>query len=99
MFPPGRERLTTTPVPTGSEPPITNPHPFIAARGEAAQNQLCGLANYQINFTADQRKTLYKDKKTYQVKVLRRYDELVKEGWALPVYRAVVAEDAARVSF
>ena len=26
-------------------------------------------------------------------------DELVKEGWALPVYRSVIAEDAAKVSF
>ena len=49
---------------SGAEPPIKNPHPFIAARGEAAQNQLCGLANYQINFTPAQLKKLYKDKKT-----------------------------------
>jgi hypothetical protein len=84
---------------SGAEPPIKNPHPFIAARGEAAQNQLCGLANYQINFTPDQLKKLYKDKKTYQAKVLQRYDELVKDGWALPVYRPVVAEDAAKVTF
>jgi len=84
---------------SGAEPPIKNPHPFIAARGEAAQNQLCGLANYQINFTPDQLKKLYKDRKTYQAKVLQRYDELAREGWALPVYRPVVAEDAARVAF
>jgi hypothetical protein len=84
---------------SGSEPPIKNPHPFIAARGEAAQNQLCGLANYQINFTPEQLKKLYKDKKTYVAKVTQRYDELVKEGWALPVYRAVILEDAQKVSF
>ncbi len=84
---------------SGAEPPITNPHPFIAARGEAAQNQLCGLANYQINFTPEQLKKLYKDKKTYIAKVMQRYDELVKEGWALPVYRSVIAEDAANVTF
>jgi len=84
---------------SGAEPPIKNPHPFIAARGEAAQNQLCGLANYQIDFTADQLRKLYKDKKTYQAKVLQRYDELTKEGWALPVYRSVIAEDAVKVSF
>ena len=84
---------------SGAEPPIKNPHPFIAARGEAAQNQLCGLANYQINFTPEQLKKLYKDSKTYQAKVLQRYDELVKEGWALPVYRTVIAEDAAKVVF
>ena len=84
---------------SGAEPPIKNPHPFIAARGEAAQNQLCGLANYQINFGEAQLKKLYKDKKTYQARVQQRYDELVKEGWALPVYRSVVLADAAKVSF
>jgi hypothetical protein len=31
--------------------------------------------------------------------VEQRYDALVREGWALPVYRKVVIDDAARVSF
>ena len=84
---------------SGAEPPIKNPHPFIAARGEAAQSQLCGLANYQINFTPAQLKRLYKDKRHYQAKVQQRYDELMKEGWALPVYRSVVLADAAKVTF
>ena len=84
---------------SGSEPPIKNPHPFIAARGEAAQNQLCGLANYQINFTPDQLKKLYKTPKAYQAKVQQRYDELMKEGWALPIYRSVVLADAAKIAF
>jgi hypothetical protein len=83
----------------GSEPPIKNPHPFIAARGEAAQNQLCGLANYDLAFTPAQLKTLYKDKQTYQTKVQQRYDELVKQGWALPLYRDYVLADAAAVNF
>ena len=103
----GGIRTTYVDVPTskigvpnsGAEPPIKNPHPFIAARGEAAQNQLCGLANYQIDFTQAQLRRLYKDKKDYQAKVQQRYDELVKQGWALPVYRSVVLGDAARVSF
>jgi hypothetical protein len=84
---------------SGAEPPIKNPHPFIAARGEAAQNQLCGLANYQIDFDQAQLKKLYKDRKTYQARVQQRYDELMKEGWALPVYRSVVLDDAAKVVF
>jgi hypothetical protein len=84
---------------SGSEPPIKNPHPFIAARGEAAQNQLCGLANYELPLSPAQLKKLYKDKKDYQLKVQQRYDELMKQGWALPVYRAVVLEDAAKVNF
>jgi hypothetical protein len=83
----------------GAEPPIKNPHPFIAARGEAAQNQLCGLANYQINLTAEQLRKLHKDRKAYQARVQQRYDELMKEGWALPVYRPVVLADAAAVTF
>ena len=84
---------------SGSEPPIKNPHPFIAARGEAAQNQLCGLANYDLAFNKEQLKKSYKDKKTYQSKVQQRYDELMKQGWALPVYRSVVLGDAAKANF
>lgn len=103
----GGIRTTYTDVPaakfgvpnSGAEPPIKNPHPFIAARGEAAQNQLCGLANYQIGFTPAQLKKLHKDKKTYVAKVMARYDELVKAGWALPVYRPVILEDAEKVRF
>jgi len=103
----GGIRTTYVDVPTskigvpnsGAEPPIKNPHPFIAARGEAAQNQLCGLANYQIAFTREQLRKLYKDKKTYQARVQQRYDELMKQGWALQVYRSVVLDDAAQVDF
>ncbi len=84
---------------SGAEPPIKNPHPFIAARGEAAQNQLCNLANYELPLTQAQLKKLYKDKKDYQTKVQQRYDELVKQGWALPLYRSVVLGDAAKASF
>jgi hypothetical protein len=103
----GGIRTTYVDVPTskigvpnsGAEPPIKNPHPFIAARGEAAQNQLCSLANYQIAFTPAQLKKMYKDRKDYQAKVQQRYDELMKQGWALPVYRSVVLGDAAKVEF
>ena len=86
---------------SGAEPPIKNPHPFIAARGEAAQNQLCGLANYEEPLSTTQLKKLYKDKKDYQGRVQQRYDELVKQGWALPLpmLRDVVIGDAAKVNF
>jgi hypothetical protein len=83
----------------GAVPPIQNAHPFVAVRGPEAQNQLCGLAGYEIAMTAPQLKKLYKDKKDYQARVARRYDELTKQGWALPVYREVVLADAAAVSF
>ena len=49
----------------------------------------------RLPFTPAQLKKLYKDKKTYQAKVQQRYDELMKQGWALPVYRSVVLGDAA----
>jgi hypothetical protein len=84
---------------SGSEPPIKNPHPFIAARGEAAQNQLCNLANYEVPLTQAQLKKLYKDKRDYETKFQHRYDELMKQGWALPVYRSIVVADAAKASF
>lgn len=86
---------------SGAEPPIKDPHPFIKARGEAAQNQLCGLANYELPLTPAQLKKLYKDKRDYQTKVQQRYDELVKQGWALPIpmLRDVVIGDAGKVSF
>jgi len=85
----------------GADPPIKNPHPFIAARGEAAQSQLCGLSNYEMPLAAAQLRNLYKNKKDYQTKVQQRYDELVKQGWALPLpmLRDVVIGDAAKVSF
>ena len=86
---------------SGAEPPIKDPHPFIKARGEAAQNQLCGLANYEVPLSSEQLKKLYKDKKDYQTRVQRRYDELVTQGWALPLsmLREVVLGDAAKVRF
>jgi hypothetical protein len=83
----------------GAVPPIPNAHPFVAARGEAAQNQLCGLAGYEAALTPAQLKTLHKDAKTYRAKVSRRVDELTKQGWSLPVYRDLILADAAAVQF
>jgi aspartyl/asparaginyl-tRNA synthetase len=54
---------------------------------------------YIIVITPKQLKKLYKDPKDYQKKVTARYDELVKAGWALPVYRSMVLAEAAKVSF
>jgi hypothetical protein len=83
----------------GAVPPITNAHPFVAVRGEAAQNQLCGLAGYETDLTAAQLRKLYKDKKEYQTRVARSVDALTKLGWSLPVYRDVILGDAANVKF
>ncbi len=83
----------------GAVPPIVNAHPFVAARPVEAQNQLCGLAGYEIDFTAAQLKKLYRNPREYQARVARSLEALTKSGWSLPVYREVVVGDAAKVSF
>jgi hypothetical protein len=85
-----------------SEPRVANPHYTIMARRTAGQDpdaQLCGLSNFEIAMPKDQLKKIYKNPKTYYNKVAERYDELVKEGWALPVYKEMVLAEAARVTF
>lgn len=86
----------------GADPRIPNPSHFIAARRIAGQDpdaQLCGLSNFETALSRDQLKKLYRNPKDYYNKVAQRYDELVKEGWALPVYREMVLAEAARVTF
>jgi hypothetical protein len=86
----------------GADPRISNPNHFIAARrinGQDPDAQLCGLSNFEIALSKDQLKKLYKNPKDYYNRVARRYDELVKEGWALSVYKATVLAEAAGVRF
>jgi hypothetical protein len=83
----------------GADPPVANANPWIANRGVQGINQLCGLGNYEIALTKEQLKKLYKNPKDYYSKVARRYDELVKEGWALPVYKEMILAEAAKVAF
>jgi hypothetical protein len=86
----------------GAEPRIANPNRFILARrinGQDPDAQLCGLSNFETVLTREQLRKIYKSPKDYVARVARRYDELVKEGWALPVYREMVLAEAARVTF
>jgi Alpha/beta hydrolase domain len=83
----------------GADPPVPNANPWVANRGVQGINQLCGLGNYEIAVSKEQLKKLYKDSKDYQNKVAKRYDELVKQGWALPVYKDMVLAEAARFTF
>jgi hypothetical protein len=83
----------------GAVPPIANAHPFVAVRGEAAQNQLCGLAGYEVALSQAELKKLYRDKKDYLRRVERSLDDTTKQGWFLPVYRPVVLSDAAAIDF
>lgn len=85
-----------------AEPRISNANHFIAERrinGQDPDAQLCGLGNFETALSKDQLKKLYKNPKDYDNKVVQRYDQLVKEGWALPVYRDMVLAEAARVTF
>jgi hypothetical protein len=86
----------------GADPRIPTPNRFIAARrinGQDPDAQLCGLGNFETALSKDQLKKLYRTPKDYSRKVAQRYDELVKEGWALPVYREMVLAEASRVTF
>jgi hypothetical protein len=86
----------------GAEPRISKPNHFIAARrinGQDPDAQLCGLGNFESALSNEQLKKLYKSPKSYYNKVAQRYDELVKAGWALPVYREMVLAEAGRVRF
>lgn len=83
----------------GADPPVKNANPWIANRGVQGINQLCGLGNYETALTKEQLKKLYKDAKDYQAKVAKRYDDLVKQGWALPVYKDMILAEAAHVTF
>lgn len=85
-----------------AEPRISNPNLFITARRAGGQDpdaQLCGLGNFEIALSKEQLKKLYKSPSDYYNKLVRRYNELVKEGWALPVYGEMVLAEAALVKF
>ena len=83
-------------------PRIPNPHRTIAANRAAGQDPevlLCSLANFEVPLAKEQLKKLYKNSQDYAKRVAQRYDELVKQGWALPMYRDMVVSEASRVSF
>ncbi len=86
----------------GAEPRISNPSRFILARrinGADPDGQLCGLGNFETPLSKEKLKKLYKNPKDYYNKVAQRFDDLLKQGWALPVYREMVLAEAARVTF
>ncbi|HEY1753942.1 MAG TPA: alpha/beta hydrolase domain-containing protein [Bryobacteraceae bacterium] len=85
-----------------ASPRISNPHRTIAANRAAGQDPevlLCSLANFEVPLSKEQVKKLYKNPQDYARKVAQRYDELVKQGWALPMYREMVVSEASRVTF
>ena len=83
----------------GAMPPTPNTAPWVALRGEAGVNQLCGLTGYQIALADAELKKLYGSKQNYAGKVRQRVDELTKQGWSLPVYKDQILADASKVMF
>ncbi|HEY2382211.1 MAG TPA: alpha/beta hydrolase domain-containing protein [Terriglobia bacterium] len=82
-----------------ANPPIPNPSAWVAAHGQGAPAQMCGLAGYENVFSRDQLQKLYGNRKTYESRVRKDLDELEKAGWSLPVYRDTILGDAAKTAF
>jgi hypothetical protein len=78
---------------------IANPSAYVASRGLAGANQMCGLSAYQIDLSKAQLKQLYSNKKNYVSKFEKRLTELEKSGWSLPVYRELILSDAQKLEF
>jgi hypothetical protein len=85
--------------PAAVTPLIANPSAYIAAGGQPAANQMCGLSGTQLPFEPSKLAALYKTKKAYASQFEKRAKELEKAGWALPVYRELIVGDAAKVTF
>jgi hypothetical protein len=85
--------------PPAITPVIPNGSAYIAAGGQAAANQMCGLSGSQVAFESGKLKQLYKTKQNFVRAFERRLTELEKQGWSLPVYRELILGDAARVNF
>lgn len=83
----------------GAVPATPNTVPWVALRGEAGINQLCGLTGYQIAMTPDELRKLYTNKQGYLAKVRASVDETTRLGWSLPVYKEQILADAAKVNF
>jgi hypothetical protein len=83
----------------GASPPTPNTVPWVALRGEAGINQLCGLTGYEIAFSPDQFYKTHKSKAEYLRKFRQRLDALTKLGWSLPVYHQQALADAAKVGY
>jgi hypothetical protein len=85
--------------PAAITPVIPNAGAYIASRGQAAANQMCGLSTAQIAFTPEKLKSLYRNKQGYVKAVEARLAALEKAGWSLPLYRELILSDAAKVNF
>ena len=83
---------------SAADPAIENPNWWITENPGGA-NIMCRLSAYQLPFSADRLRELYRTPAEYRSQVAARLTELEAEGWSLPVYRELILEDAARIDF
>lgn len=84
---------------TGASPVIPNASAYVAAGGQQAANQMCGLSAYEIPFSPERLRELYGTKDNYVRLVQAKLDEMELAGWSLPVYREMILADARDIDF
>jgi hypothetical protein len=85
---------------TAATPPIPNPAEWIVKNGgEQGAQIMCRLSAYQVHFSNDELRKLYRSPEEYVKKVEARLGELEKQGWSLPVYHDLIMSDAKAVQF
>jgi hypothetical protein len=87
------------PVNEAKNPVIPNASAYIRDGGQAAANQMCGLAGYMVPFPKAKLQELYGSKANYVRQVRARLDGMEAAGWSLPVYREMILGDAEKVEF
>jgi alpha/beta hydrolase family protein len=83
----------------GANPLPAKTSDYVTRGGVQAAEQMCGLSSYQVDFTKEDLKKIYGDKKAFKSKYEKRLAELQKAGWSLPVYKDMILSDAARIDF
>ena len=81
-----------------ANPPVQNPSAWITAHANGAAT-MCRLGGWQVAFSKEQLQKLYGNKKTYVDRVKKNLEQMEKAGWSLPIYRDLILEDAAKVTF
>jgi hypothetical protein len=87
------------PVNTAADPVIANPSEYVRVNGLQGAQTMCRLSAYQEPFPAAKLRELYGNKRDYLRKFEARLDELERQGWSLPMYRATILADIAKTEF
>ena len=75
------------------------PSTYVASNGARGAQTMCRLSAYQVPFSQDELRSLYRNSRSYRERFEQRLDELEAQGWSLPVYRDLIIGDAAAVDF